>query len=1010
MISIKFKVEEKEFLLRNTTKTRSPGLIIGFNESVKPLGFKESSDYRNKYEPPTDWEKQVSNGTGVRIDHNDNNTYEICGMIPEESLDTACLLFVVLMPQLEEDGFAVYHRLSENVVSYCNDIDTGRYEVICKDSCGNYVAKYHITVTECIKNNSDNPFINYKTSNGLVINGKSVKETRSLFSSLPFQKQKEYEMKMTKFLKDRFKYEFKGCDDMSLLNNNYGIHGKSPFYQFAAIEIPYTNEAYWQQLFDLVLLLKYGIEKNKGESHGDFWKRLSVDERISLLMDMVFIASVAAYYLSDFVQNKNGTERTPTEDFCAIFLTWTGDCVATYQEIYMADGTLRKVGDLHVGDRVLSYDLVRKEYCTKRVTKIWEKGDLSLYRVHFRNGTSIDVTKNHPMWCKSNSNHTESKYEKTLLSDIDLDHKHRKRVPLSTSLPYIAKDIPNITSELCFVIGHYLAEGWCEEHKVTTSGYEIPEYIVPILKEHDIPYTEYTNNSNVPCLRFLSSWFKDYLHGLKRSSFDIRLYDELTILPINKLEMILEGYFVGDGHYHARGKNEDYEKIYTTSCELFADQLMDISLKVGTPFYKYRQEHHGGLGKKPIYRLHDNDNSTFRQDRGYEGLGEVVITEIERLGVKEPVRDFEVEDTHTYIFKNGTLGHNCEDLGQFAIILYRIFRKCKISGDETNSPLKWLQMISRYYTLFFCLCSAERSNAGSKTDALSLHMCDMLIRKGFLKSNMNVQKFDNKEDAQSFFHMFEHYNNGKDRESVVLNGIEVELKTFFIGEGTGFVKSLPSNQKQSNLDQYVGKNESIKERMFIREGKPDFYIHMFMILTNSFIDNDLGIPIYIESFIMTYDPKRNKEVDPSFDENSMIYGVKIEDLLKHEDWIQIIPTPSIDDVTVKLTKKLSTIKLGVPPCVYSKEKDMFMNPYVVDNIYPIISPTELDEIKRVCSEFILEDPFDAISKYDGKLALMLVPPRILPRILGNVPKKNVFGLTFPRIFTDLYIVPLWIRE
>lgn len=342
-----------------------------------------------------------------------------------------------------------------------------------------------------------------------------------------------------------------------------------------------------------------------------------------------------------------------------------GDCIANYEEIWTIGG-LKKVEDLIVGDIVLSYDFEKKSYCYKPIIKIWEKGTLDTYRVSFRNGTWIDVTNDHPFWVRSDSK--EIKYEKQKLKEIDLNNKRNRKIPCVKKLPYNVLDIPWLTEDLCFVIGHFLAEGDIHKSHVRTSGYNIPDYIEPILKKNNIPYSICTNNSNVPYLFFLKSEFKEYLKLFKKNSFDIHIPKEIFNLPEYKLKALIDGHFLGDGHYSSYERfSEKYgitksnkEKTYSTSSNQLAFDIQRIHLQLGIPIYMWLQKKHKGAGNKPIWRLSYNSKSFFARDYGYNGISEVSIKNIEFIG-KTKVRDFTVADTHTFISKFGLLLHNCED-------------------------------------------------------------------------------------------------------------------------------------------------------------------------------------------------------------------------------------------------------------------------------------------------------------------------------------------------------------
>lgn len=340
----------------------------------------------------------------------------------------------------------------------------------------------------------------------------------------------------------------------------------------------------------------------------------------------------------------------------------TGDCVAEYEEVYTIDG-IKKASAIKLGDLVLSYDFKNKEFVYRPIINLWDKGIKEVKRVHFRNGQHTDVTDEHHMCMRINQK-GNSIYKKTDLRDVDLTRWWRRKVPIAKSIPYGIRDIEWLTEDLCIVLGHYIAEGWKEQHHVRSSGYELVDNIIPILEEHNIPFSEYVNNSGVPCINFLNSNFKDYLKMLKNNSFDIHIIEEIFHLPKNKLENILYGMWLGDGtklqYPDNRGYTNNKEWTYSTSSEQLARDIQRIGLQLGRSFHIWRQEDHQGVGDQPIYRINYNSNSHFLKDHGYKDLSEVSISYIEDLGEFQTY-DWEVQDTHTFVFKNGIISYQCED-------------------------------------------------------------------------------------------------------------------------------------------------------------------------------------------------------------------------------------------------------------------------------------------------------------------------------------------------------------
>lgn len=410
-----------------------------------------------------------------------------------------------------------------------------------------------------------------------------------------------------------------------------------------------------------VNLLKWYRENN--ELPGDIMVKTEYICRLPTHYDKIrailkFVRDNITYKPDSTVWKVDEKWQTPAE-------TWelkTGDCVSNYETIY-TDSGIKRVGELSVGDQVLSYDFRLGTYCNKKIIKIWEKGNLPLKRVHFRNGQHIDITDNHPLWVRSNQQ-GKSEYIKQYLKDIDLTKWYKRKVPIAKNIPYEIKDISWISEDLCFVIGHYLAEGWCSKGKVGSSGYDLIEQIIPILEKNNIPFREGRNGDNVPMINFLKSPLKEYLKILKKNSFDIHLPEELFHLPMPKLQKLLDGIYLGDGHWgnypDKRGFLSNKAECYTTSCENFARDIQRIGLQLGKSYHIWKQNNHQGAGTKPIYRITFNSNSHFLRDHGYPDISEVSISYIEDKGTTA-MRDFEVEDTHTFVFMNGIISHQCED-------------------------------------------------------------------------------------------------------------------------------------------------------------------------------------------------------------------------------------------------------------------------------------------------------------------------------------------------------------
>lgn len=332
--------------------------------------------------------------------------------------------------------------------------------------------------------------------------------------------------------------------------------------------------------------------------------------------------------------------------------------ISIYEPIYIKTG-IKCIGNLEIGDLVLSYDFNNKEFCYKPIIKIGNILKSDLYRILFRNGQSVKVSMNYPFW--SRQTQRKSEYKKTDLSKIDLSKWWKSKTTIAKKIPYQIKDIKRLTEDLCFVTGHYLAEGWKDYGKISSSGHDLPTVINPILEKYSIPYSIYFNNSDVPCIRFLKSDFKDFLSKLKTNSFKIHLTEPLFHLPRNKLSKLIGGFYLGDGHWgnypDKRGYKSNKQEVYSTSSEQLARDFQRLGLQIGKTFHIWKQLDHQGLGKKPIYRITYNPNSHFLKGYGYRNVSEVSIRNFKKIG-KVNMRSFSVSETNTFVFKNGIIGHS----------------------------------------------------------------------------------------------------------------------------------------------------------------------------------------------------------------------------------------------------------------------------------------------------------------------------------------------------------------
>ena len=362
------------------------------------------------------------------------------------------------------------------------------------------------------------------------------------------------------------------------------------------------------------------------------------------------------------------------------------DCLPKDEKIFTPTG-VKTVGELRVGDQVLSYNFELKKCEYKPVCNIWSSGIKKEYRVKFRNGMSSRMSGSHKLLVtRRYGGPLPKQYHAEPIEDLLANPKKRNRPIKCASLikyPYTSTDIPWLTRDLCFVLGYYMAEGWKHKRKdrpgyvVCMGGHDIPEHIEPLLLKGGIPYSiSYRSIDNLPTVRLSKSIFRDYLVNIKDNSFEFHIPKELNMLPLEKLKSIAEGHLLGDGHIRPSG-----ESTHTTSADNLTEYLIELGFKIGDPFTVGWRSSSGGAGKtpRPIWRIINNPNSYFKKFFGWDGMSEVGVSSITETGRNIDMLDIEVEDNHNFFMaSSGCLAHNCDD---HAYIWYNYLKDNRIAAE-----------------------------------------------------------------------------------------------------------------------------------------------------------------------------------------------------------------------------------------------------------------------------------------------------------------------------------------
>ena len=65
--------------------------------------------------------------------------------------------------------------------------------------------------------------------------------------------------------------------------------------------------------------------------------------------------------------------------------------------VSMSDGSYKKIKDIKIGDKVVSYNETKRSLPINKVTNVWNQGIKPVYRVTLENGDYLDCTRDHPI-------------------------------------------------------------------------------------------------------------------------------------------------------------------------------------------------------------------------------------------------------------------------------------------------------------------------------------------------------------------------------------------------------------------------------------------------------------------------------------------------------------------------------------------------------------------------------------------------------------------------------------
>jgi hypothetical protein len=135
-------------------------------------------------------------------------------------------------------------------------------------------------------------------------------------------------------------------------------------------------------------------------------------------------------------------------------------------------------------------------------------------------------------------------------------------------------------------------------------------------------------------------------------------------------------------------------------------------------------------------------------------------------------------------------------------------------------------------------------------------------------------------------------------------------------------------------------------------------------------------------------------------------------MFEHPEWIQLIPTPSIDLDVCRQTERLSKYKFKIPPCVVRSKQ--FQKRCSVNEIHSIATPQEMNDIcRQIGYQHQSIDELERLFSSDSNnnICYILVPPRSLIECLEktkNSTSKKVVAIRLVQVYEDLCIFAVFI--
>jgi len=380
-----------------------------------------------------------------------------------------------------------------------------------------------------------------------------------------------------------------------------------------------------------------------------------------------------------------------------------GDCFPLSQRIIVRSQSTGMYELLSLGElrfaysayEALSYNFSACEYEFKPIVGFVDKGMKPVSIARLSNGTDLVATDDHKFWTLNGSKqyppypdsfklgvrtmgeyvNVYDDYEKGRLSKGQ--RTTRSRIIQAARIPALGVVRPS--SAEAYLTGIYAAEGNFDGKHTCIAQHKsaVRKKIEGALAEVDTAFRYRSGHGRTPGSGAyyalhggLANPIVAMMRGQGRDSFDKRLPQSFLSGDAVAVAHVLEGHADGDAWRPATGtyKRPGVEAIYATSSGALMEQLRFGMLMLGRPFYAYQYADHQGEGSRPIWRLHEyNDSASKLRSReellkdDLPGLRYGTVRNARPAGTAH-VGCIEVEGNHNFFLADGTLAANCDNV------------------------------------------------------------------------------------------------------------------------------------------------------------------------------------------------------------------------------------------------------------------------------------------------------------------------------------------------------------